>query len=214
MLDDQIPTGWYPDPSGDLSLIRYWDGQTWTSYTYAVSATVGFETANPVQPQTWSQAQSQLQSVMQPQPQTQYQPQGQAQYQPQYQPQYQSQQPFQSQTQFLPQPEFAYANPTAGPKSSSCDKFAIAGMVCGIVGIPTCICYIGFIPGILGLVFGILGLKSSKRGMAIAGIICGATAIALVLFLIVLVVTRTVTNTPYGPFDFNSPTDIFESKAY
>ena len=33
MTEGQIPAGWYPDPAGDISLIRYWDGQAWTAQT-------------------------------------------------------------------------------------------------------------------------------------------------------------------------------------
>ena len=25
-----MPPGWYPDPSGDPSLMRWWDGEEWT----------------------------------------------------------------------------------------------------------------------------------------------------------------------------------------
>jgi hypothetical protein len=33
MADEQIPAGWYPDPAGDTTKIRYWDGQGWTAQT-------------------------------------------------------------------------------------------------------------------------------------------------------------------------------------
>ena len=33
MTDAQVPAGWYPDPAGDESKIRYWDGQNWTDQT-------------------------------------------------------------------------------------------------------------------------------------------------------------------------------------
>jgi hypothetical protein len=31
-----IPAGWYPDPAGDTTKIRYWDGQVWTDQTQPV----------------------------------------------------------------------------------------------------------------------------------------------------------------------------------
>lgn len=27
------PAGWHPDPYGDTTIMRYWDGQTWTGHT-------------------------------------------------------------------------------------------------------------------------------------------------------------------------------------
>lgn len=33
------PAGWYPDPSGDITKLRYWDGSAWTdNYTDAAAA--------------------------------------------------------------------------------------------------------------------------------------------------------------------------------
>lgn len=65
---------------------------------------------------------------------------------------------------------------------------ATAGMVMGILSIATVagcgLCIpISLIFGILGLIFGIVGRKSQKRGRAIAGIVCGS--IGLVLSLVV-----------------------------
>jgi hypothetical protein len=30
MTDTQVPAGWYADPSGDATKLRYWDGTQWT----------------------------------------------------------------------------------------------------------------------------------------------------------------------------------------
>lgn len=70
--------------------------------------------------------------------------------------------------------------------------FAIAAMVCGIVGIVFfCVWYISIILDILAIVFGTLVLKHNKktntntgRGMAIAGLVLGIVSIALVIVLI------------------------------
>ena len=35
-MNSQIPSGWYPDPSG-LNCERFWDGQDWTEQTRPVS---------------------------------------------------------------------------------------------------------------------------------------------------------------------------------
>jgi hypothetical protein len=31
MTENQTPAGWYPDPSGDTTKTRYWDGNAWTN---------------------------------------------------------------------------------------------------------------------------------------------------------------------------------------
>ena len=67
---------------------------------------------------------------------------------------------------------------------------AIASMVLGIVSIPlSCCCYIGVIPGILAIVFGVLSRKEIQKslgnqkgdGMALAGLILGAVGLLLVI---------------------------------
>jgi hypothetical protein len=130
MADGQIPAGWYPDPAGDATKIRYWDGTAWTDQT---------------------------QSYAYPQVQTTYY--GNEPLQPIYAPN---------------QAPVYYA----GADGKDRKGFAKAAMILGIVGIPmTCCAYLAIVPGILGLIFGALGLKSSKRGMAIAGIVLGAIAV-------------------------------------
>ena len=73
----------------------------------------------------------------------------------------------------------------AGPKN---DGMAVAGLVCGIASIPLLIaCGIGLILGILGLVFGIVGMKRIDRSngalvgrsMGMAGAICGGISVGL-----------------------------------
>ena len=87
-------------------------------------------------------------------------------------------------------PQPAYYAPT-GPKN---DGMSIAGLVCGISGLTLIGCGIGLIPAILGVVFGILGIKKvdasggaiKGRGMALAGAICGAVAVGLFLIWLAL----------------------------
>lgn len=63
----------------------------------------------------------------------------------------------------------------------------IAAMVLGIVSIVLCCLYgISIICGILAIIFGIIGLKSVGRGMAISGIITGAIGIFISITIFVL----------------------------
>lgn len=69
--------------------------------------------------------------------------------------------------------------------------FGIASLVLGIVSLISCciIPFIGVIPSIAAIIFGVLGLKyPSSKGMSIAGIVLGGIGIALCggLFLIVM----------------------------
>ncbi len=81
-----------------------------------------------------------------------------------------------------PQPQ-APPPPGMAPQTNG---LAVAGMVCGILGLVLFwTVWGGIILGILGLVFGIIGrgrataLGGSGAGMAMAGIITGAIAIVL-----------------------------------
>lgn len=69
-------------------------------------------------------------------------------------------------------------------KQSKKDRkgFAIAAMVLGIISIPLfCIWYISIPCAILAIIFGVLAVKSSRKGMAIAGIATGATGLVLLV---------------------------------
>lgn len=90
-----------------------------------------------------------------------------------------------------PQPTVVYTQ--VGPKN---DGMAIAGLVCGIVGLVLTLCWVGVILGILGVIFGVVGIKKidasngtlQGRGMALAGAICGAISIAIFLVMIVIAI--------------------------
>lgn len=68
----------------------------------------------------------------------------------------------------------------------------IASMVCGIVAIPIMCCtnigsVLSIILGIVAVVLGIIQIvKNEKKGMAIAGIVCGAIAVIVCVSLLVL----------------------------
>lgn len=64
--------------------------------------------------------------------------------------------------------------------------FCIASMVLGIVALVFfCIWYISIPCGILAVIFGILGIKTINKGMAIAGLITGS--IGLVISTLILI---------------------------
>ena len=81
-------------------------------------------------------------------------------------------------------------NETENSKEKNKKAFCIASMVLGIVSIVMCCSYgISIICGILAVVFGILGIKSEKKGMAISGITTGAIGIIIsIVMLIILII--------------------------
>lgn len=78
-----------------------------------------------------------------------------------------------------------------GKGGESADAFGVVSLICGVLGfiflfLPTI--GIVFIPlAIAALVFGILGLKGSHKGMSIAGLILGAVEVLLLILAIVFV---------------------------
>lgn len=93
--------------------------------------------------------------------------------------------------QYTPPQGGQYGAPQGGPGAPQAagrpgwhSNLAIAGLVCGIAGIPLAIVIaaIGGILGILGLVFGIVTRRQAGGGrFALAAIICGAVAIVVAI---------------------------------
>jgi hypothetical protein len=88
---------------------------------------------------------------------------------------------------------YAYGYPTA-PRN---DGMAIAALCCGIAAIPlTLFCGLGVVLGVLGLVFGLVSMRKidraagalTGRGMALAGVICGAVGLVLSLGYWVIII--------------------------
>ncbi len=77
-------------------------------------------------------------------------------------------------------------------ESGKTNTMALLSLIFGILGIITFIVLIGYLFAILAIIFGILGLSQIKSsgesgsGMAIAGIICGAIPILILIFVIIL----------------------------
>lgn len=64
--------------------------------------------------------------------------------------------------------------------------FCIASLVLGIVALVFfCLWYISIPCGILAVIFGILGIKTINKGMAIAGLITGAIGLVISTLIIV-----------------------------
>lgn len=81
-------------------------------------------------------------------------------------------------------PYSGYRAPASGGAGD--DWKAIVALVCGIASLPCCFtCWGGALLGVAAIVFGILGLKSSKSSFAIAGIVCGAVGALLSLLMLI-----------------------------
>ena len=85
--------------------------------------------------------------------------------------------------------ESVYAEPTYESEQKESSIFAIISMICGILGV-LCCCFgvISIVLSVAGVVLGIISIKKAEplKGMAIAGIVCGAvgliSSIALLIF--------------------------------
>ena len=101
---------------------------------------------------------------------------------------------------------------------------AIASMVIGIIGlvlaISPCTYYIGWIPGVLALIFGIIALvqekkkepEEQKKGKAITGIVTGSLAIVVAVLWIVIVIVFISANPDYMEtyYNFSSLKNIIQ----
>ena len=176
MADNQTPAGWYPDPSGDATKMRYWDGNNWTDDYQDMQAfgqpgaiagyaatTPGTETVvNLTKGATAGYAATTPGAAPGAMPGANY--------------------PGTSQMPGTPNAYNPYAS-TGQPVAPVSDKsgFAIAALVLGIVGaaLGCFVPIIGVVGGILGVVFGTIGRKSSKQNLATVGLILGIVSIVL-----------------------------------
>jgi len=182
----QPEAGWYPDPSGDTTKIRWWDGSRWTDDVRANTSTPSYDQSNS----GYSSAPSNTQPAAYQQPAT-----------------YQTTTPGQ------------YVQPVMAPVKDN-KKLALAGFICAMVGFGIMVLSFtiaGVAPDFyqrLSILFGLLilldfvmviptiilsamGLKSSKRGLAIAGLIMGilgALSACGFIFLIMYIVNSGVIN--------------------
>lgn len=75
---------------------------------------------------------------------------------------------------------------------------AIGSLVCGIIAVTICCC-IGWLPGVIAIILGIVSLvkKRGGKGMAIGGIVTGAIGFIIGLFLIISVAIPYFAIAPY-----------------
>jgi hypothetical protein len=83
---------------------------------------------------------------------------------------------------------------TPGPAQQGRSGMAVAGLVLGIISLVPCFWFFLQLPGILGLIFSLIGLKATKnglrpgRGLAVAGLVMSilgiVATVGTVLFLL------------------------------
>lgn len=187
--------GWYPDPSGDASKLRYWDGSQWTNdFTDAQQAAPTAEAvtpepapepepvAAPVAEPVVAAEPIPVEPVAQPveavqpvaaQPVQQVQP-----VQPVPQPYQQPQPMYGNPAGAQPQPNQAYTQ--APPQQSN--GLAVGALICGILGL----CF-GLL-AVVAIILGVMGRKNPvNQGMATAGMVLGIIgAVGWVISLVII----------------------------
>ena len=84
-------------------------------------------------------------------------------------------------------------DPYASPQYDEGNGKAIGSLVVGIINILTmCVPVLGICMGLIGLLLGIGGLKSSKKGIAMAGIIISSLTLVFAVFAFVIFILRIV----------------------
>ena len=76
------------------------------------------------------------------------------------------------------------------------NPLGLAAMILGIIAVVLafipCIGWLGFIPGLLGVIFGAISLKKANagevdnKGMSITGLVCGLVAVIILIFQLVI----------------------------
>jgi len=95
-------------------------------------------------------------------------------------------QPTEAQPTYAPSPflqPYAMNTPVQSEKKDS-SGFAVASLVLGIISLLP-ICCVNLITAILAFIFGLISLKSSKKGLAIAGIVLSIIAVLIAVVTII-----------------------------
>ena len=87
----------------------------------------------------------------------------------------------------IPQQPVPPVYPQQPPQPKDRRGMAIASLILGIASIVLCcLWYLSIICAVVGIVLGIMSLKSSGHGMALAGIICGSVGLVLCIVMLIL----------------------------
>lgn len=95
--------------------------------------------------------------------------------------------------------------PPQKPQNNGTSGLAIASLVLGIVGLLLhfiCLTFISVFLCILGFIFGLVSLRSSLKGMAVAGVILNSIslAICLIVFLVFFGMVGSMDSTDFNYF--------------
>lgn len=84
--------------------------------------------------------------------------------------------------------EQTYTDPTPEPEQKQSSVFAIISMICGILGVLCCcVGAIAIVLNVAAIVLAIVSFKKAEplKGMAIAGVICGAVGLICAILMTV-----------------------------
>lgn len=87
--------------------------------------------------------------------------------------------------------------------------FCIASMVLGIIALVLfCIWYLSIPCAILAIIFGVLGIKSTGKGMAIAGLVTGSigliVSIAIIVFIVIFGMAVGISDVLNDEYNYNT----------
>ena len=154
----EIQAGWYQDPSGDATRLRYWDGAQWTEDYQSIPTPAPTQQHSVPGGDGVMPTQAENASVPGAYPAEPYMP-----------------------GSLNPYAQVVYMQPQA----QSANGYAIAALVCGIVGVCSCGIYSLGIPSLVAIILGAVGKKKpGSRGLAIAGLVLGIIGLAIGLLVI------------------------------
>ncbi len=109
--------------------------------------------------------------------------------------------------QYNPQGYYNNYNYNAPRPGQERDWAAITALVCGIFSLPCCMTVFGgVVVSVCAIIFGIIGIKSSKKAMAIVGLCLGAVGLLCAIIMVIAVFSM-----PSSPSDLNDFLYEFEN---
>ncbi|MCL2339317.1 MAG: DUF2510 domain-containing protein [Actinomycetia bacterium] len=172
MSETQIPAGWYPDPQGTANVARYWDGERWTVQTQSYTLLTGAPGSQPAVATAPAAAGGYPAAAgSYPAASTGY--------------------PATPAAGGSNWPAYPVAGAVPAAAAGRPDRrgFAISGFVLGLISLfGSCLYGLPIVMAILGIIFSALGLKSSNRPLAIAGLAISIVATILCVAMIIFVI--------------------------